>query len=89
MKLSGYDDDLRELPECFLFPECYVVRENDNYYLKSDRFNSLSKAEDVLKEAEGLVRMINGLAKLGLSNWWEIKIATGPKDEHKVKVIDS
>jgi hypothetical protein len=51
MKLSGFNDDLRELPECFLFPECHIVRENDNYYLISDRFNSLSEAEHVLKEA--------------------------------------
>ena len=75
VKLSGVGFDLRELSEYFSYLECQVIVEDDKYYLKSIRFNSLTEADEVTKEAENLVRMINGLDKLKLSNWGEIKIA--------------
>jgi hypothetical protein len=52
LKLSGHEDDLRELRENFSFPE-------------------------------GLVKILNGRAKLKLSSWWEIKVATRPEHEHR------
>jgi hypothetical protein len=88
LKLSGHEDDLRELHENFSFPECCIVVEDGNFYLKSIRLNSCSEEKDVLKEAEALVQMINGLSKLQLSNWWEIKIATGPEHEHRRMFVE-
>jgi hypothetical protein len=88
LKLSGHEDDLRELRENFLFPECYIVVEDGNYSLKSVRFSSCSEEKDVLKVAEGLVKMLNGLAKLKLSSWWEIKVATGPEHVHRRRFVE-
>jgi hypothetical protein len=76
LKLSGNADGLRELQENFSFPECQVIVEDNKYYLKSVRFNFLTTANDVRKEGQNLIRIFNGLAKLKLSNWWEIKIDT-------------
>jgi hypothetical protein len=41
-----------------------------------------------VKEAENLLRMIKGLAKLKLANWWEVEIARGQKDVHKKIFVD-
>jgi hypothetical protein len=75
LELSGNDADLKELTECFSLPECQVIRHEGKYCLTSERFNSLTEL-DILKEGKNLVKMINGLAKLRISNWFEIKIAS-------------
>jgi hypothetical protein len=88
IKLSGDAGDLRELQENFSFPECSVVVQDDIYYLTSTRFNSFINTNEVVKEAENLLRMIKGLAKLKLANWWEVEIARGQKDVHKKIFVD-
>jgi hypothetical protein len=89
IKLSGDAGDLQELRDNFSFPECSVVVQDHIYYLTSTRFNSFINANDVMKEAENLLRVINGLAKLKIANWWEIDIARGQKDVHKKLSVDS
>jgi len=89
IKLSGDAGDLRELQENFSVPECSVVVQDHIYYLTSTRFNSLINTNEVLKEAENLLGMIKGLAKLKLANWWEVEIARGQEDVHKKLFVDS
>lgn len=82
IELSGTDIDLQELPTRFSSSERRVVVENNRYYLNSEKFNSLTEARDVLEEGHRLISMLNGIAKLEVSNWVNIQIAGVSREEH-------
>ena len=69
VRLKGDKFDLINLSKNFRLPKLKIeAAEDGNYYLKSIKFTSLSKADDVRLTAIQLLKIVNGVAKLHLSN---------------------
>jgi hypothetical protein len=64
--IAGDDFDLRELSKSLTSPELRVIKEENQYYLKSINVNHLNNADEVRSKAEGILTLINGASRLAL-----------------------
>lgn len=64
--VAGDDFDLKELSKSLSLPELCLVKEGDQYYLKSTEFSQLKNADEVRDKAEEILTLINGASKLAL-----------------------
>src|SRR3990172_4962349 len=64
--LAGDSFDLQELSKSLNSPELCVIKEEDQYYLKSTSFNHLMNAGEVGEKAQEILTLINGASKLVL-----------------------
>lgn len=75
VELKGENFDLSELLEGFNSTECAVSKKDSKYYLKSDIFQELSDARQVLESAKEMVSRINGISRLEFQNWKNVCVS--------------
>lgn len=66
VQIKGNSTDLQELSKSVNGPELEIINKDDNYYLKSIRFESISTPEDIRNSLEELLALINGAAWLAI-----------------------
>jgi hypothetical protein len=64
--IKGDEFDLQELSKSLTSPELCLIKEENEYYLKSTSFNQLNNAGEVKSKAEEILSLINGASKLAL-----------------------
>ena len=64
--IKGDDFDLQELSKSLTSPELCLVKEENEYYLKSTSFNHLMNAGEVVEKAQEILTLINGASRLAL-----------------------
>lgn len=72
--IAGDDLDLSELSKSLISPELCIVKEENQYYLKSTSFNQLVNVDQVREKAEEILPLINGASRLVLGTRKPIKI---------------
>ncbi len=72
--IKGEHFVLKELSKSLASPELSVIKEENEYYLKSRCFNQMSNADEVRNKADELLSLINGASKLVLRARKPIKI---------------
>lgn len=82
VRLQGREDDIKELSGFVNIPEACVIQDGQAFALRSDDFEFLKSADDVLEKADEIVSRINGAAF----------IATGMRKpmatEHVIRIND-
>jgi len=73
VRLKGEKFDLQDLPVLLTSPEVTVIEEDGKYYLKSEDFNSLTDAGDVLAASKPILETINGALLLYLGGFQTIE----------------
>ncbi len=73
VELNGAEIDFRELKRLNSLSQIEVVEENGYFYLTSEEFRSYSNERDVLAHATEILKVINGIAKLEIQNWENVK----------------
>ncbi len=63
VSLLGHDADLRDAYHMFGSTALEVVQKDDEYFLRSSRFDSLTDAGEVLALVTSLLHVLNGIAK--------------------------
>jgi len=64
--IKGDDFDLQELSKSLTSLELCLVKEENEYYLKSTSFNHLMNAGEVGEKAQEILTLINGASRLAL-----------------------
>jgi len=62
--VAGDEFDLQELSKSSNSPELCVIKEEDQYYLKSTNFNQINNADEVRNKAEEILSLVNGASRL-------------------------
>ena len=64
--LTGDESDLNELSKSFCGPNLAIVREEEGFVLKSSRFSEVNNSSAIRENAENLLVLLNGGARLAL-----------------------
>lgn len=65
--LKGDSHDLEQLAEIYDMPECQIIKEGNKFLLKSnkfDKFELIKNGPDVRKEADKIIKILNGVCIL-------------------------
>ena len=81
--ITGDRSDLEDLSKALSSSELSIIKEEQNFALKSTGFNSLNDAKDVKNKASEIVALVNGAARLDLGMRKPLSVA------HVVKVKDN
>lgn len=75
IQLSGHQYDLEFLDQNHYSPDWSIVIDNKEYFLVSSTFNLMTDKDEVKKEAEKLIRSINGNAMLANNDYKPVVFA--------------
>lgn len=75
VRLQGQREDLAEASACFCTAELEVRDEEGIYYLAASEFSSMTDSSEVLKRAKELLKVMNGILKLGARNYHSVTAA--------------
>lgn len=81
IELGGERFDLQELLRLRSPSNVEVFEEADRFYLRAAEFRSYTEARAVLDRAIEIVGVLNGIAKLEIENWENIRVAGVAKEE--------
>jgi hypothetical protein len=77
VELRGHIFDLEHLAALFTTPLLLVVREGDEFRLKSTEFDALGTSEEVHAKAEQLMITLNGIASVYADHYRNVEISGG------------
>ncbi|MGH2660134.1 MAG: hypothetical protein ACRDHS_10835 [Actinomycetota bacterium] len=77
VELTGERFDLEELPSLFTSPDFRVLDEEGAFYLESSVLDVLEESGAVSHEAERILPILNGAAKLKISNYRNVELGSG------------
>lgn len=72
--LKGEEFDLQELVKFNSPPKIEIKKDNEAYYLGSEKFNLCKEAREVEKIGKEIINVLNGIAKLHFQNWKDINL---------------
>ena len=81
IELEGERFDIRELLSLNSSSDINITEENGRFYLRADEFDSYSEARDVLNRGIEILRVINGIAQLEITNWENVEVRGLAHDE--------
>lgn len=74
VQLQGQEFELDTLTRLFSLPRLSIIKEEDNYLLKSDSFSALTDAHEVYKCALNMLPLINGAGGLQFEGFQRVGI---------------
>jgi len=77
VELRGHVFDLRDLADLFTTPDLLVVREGEEFCLKSTAFDALASEDDVYAKAKSLMPSLNGIASVYVTGYRNVGISGG------------
>ena len=74
VKISGHKFDIDEIKESFKDSYFKILKNDNEYYIDSDTFDTCKNTTEVKKEALKLITLINGLGLVFINSFQPIKI---------------
>jgi hypothetical protein len=81
IELGGERFDLRELLRLNSLPDMSVAEENGRFYMRAADFNSCTTPRQVLDRGIEIVRVVNGIARVEIQNWENIRVIGVARNE--------
>lgn len=75
VQLKGHRFDLEELTTKFHTPDVSIIKKDNEYYLKSEEFDSLTKPSDVLSAASKIIELVNGAVKIFAGRFQNVHVS--------------
>ena len=72
VRLKGERFDLEDLPQLLCSSELSIIEENNAFYLRSSKFDSLTSLDDVHERASAFIKIINSVAKFYRQDFLEV-----------------